>query len=166
MNVFSFQMWKLKKSVVSWILWYYFLSNYFKECIWMICTFGIIFKNGWWFMLFLQGQDGSGHESWLCAGKIPMGTLFLLVDPYLTWTWGHALLLLTGGFCLLSPKLHLFLLNPSPVNVSHAPDSESELGTQSDLGIGIWKISDYLSAQMGWCVFSCSWEMGYLSAGE
>lgn len=36
-------------------------------------------------MLFLQGQDGSGHESWLFAGKVPMGTLLLLDDPYLTW---------------------------------------------------------------------------------
>lgn len=117
-------------------------------------------------MLFLQGQDGSGHESWLYAGKIPMGTLLLLVDPYLTWTWGRAWLLLTCAFCLLRLELHLFLPNSSPVCISHAPDLESVLGTQSGLGTVIWNISDYLSAKMGWCVLSCSWEMGYFSAGE
>ena len=168
MTHFPVQMWtlKTKDSVVSWILLYYFLSNYFKECIWIKCTFGIIFKNGWWFMLFLQGQDGSGHESWLYTGKIPMGTLLLLVDPYLTWTWGRAWLLLTCTFCLLRLKLHLFLPNWSPVCISHAPDSKFILGTQSGLGIVIWKSSDYLSAKTGWCVLSCGWEMGCFSAGE
>lgn len=91
------------------------------------------------YALFLQGQDGSGHESWLNAGKIPMGTLLLLLDPYLTWTWGRAWLLLTCAFCLLRLKLHLFLPNWSPVCISHAPDSKSILGTQSGLGIVTWK---------------------------
>lgn len=155
-----------KESVVSWTLLHYFLSNYFKECIWIKCTFGIIFNIGWWFMLFLQGQDGSGHESWLYAGKIPMGTLLLLVDPYLTWTWSRAWVLLTCAFCLLRLELQLFLSNLSPVCISHAPDSEYVLGTQSGLGIVIWKISDNLSAKMGWYVPSCSWEMGYFSPEE
>ena len=109
-------------------------------------------------MLFLQGQDGSGHESWLYAGKIPMGTSLLLVDPYLKWTWSCAWLLLTCTFCLLRLKLHLSLPNSSPIFISQAPDSESVLGTQSGLGIVIWKISDYLSAMRRWCVLSCSWE--------
>lgn len=117
-------------------------------------------------MLFLQGQDGSGHESWLYAGKIPMGTLLLLVDPDLTWTWGRVWLLLTCTICLLRLELHLFPPNSSPVCISHTPDSESMLGTQSVWGIVIWKNFDYSSAKIGWCVPSCGWEMGYFSAGE